>query len=804
METYEKEHLERVQTLASECVTFLKRNQDFPLSAPGRIALFGSGARRTVKGGTGSGDVNSRFVVSIEQGLENVGFSVVSKDWLDGYDRLRAEAREAFLESIRQEARKKHTQAVILGMGRVMKEPEYELPLSGVADCAIYVLSRNSGEGSDHLPEEGDILLSRTEIRDILAAKEKYQKFMLVLNVGGPVDLTPILDVENILLLSQLGAVTGVVFADILLGKAVPSGKLTTTWAAWEDYPTVGDVIQPEEVRYKEGVYVGYRWFDSVEKTPLFPFGFGLGYTDFSVEKSAVSVEGDTVRIDTVIRNTGSFMGKEVVQVYVSLPWGKLDQPFQTLAGFGKTGLLQPGECETVSVSFRLRELACWDDEQSALMLEKGAYLLRVGTDSRHTQTVAALTLKDDVIVRKLSHVGGRPDFSDWQPEKRSPAIPEGIPVLPIDPAAYSDLSWPVPHRPSDYARGFVSALSDEDLIRLCIGRFSKGFAFASVIGTASQSVAGAAGESCGDIPSLPPLVMADGPAGLRLNPHYYQDAKGNHPVGSNLPSDFADLMSPTLMKLLSALTPKPKGKIYEQYCTAIPIGTALAQSWNADVLEACGDIVGSEMERFGIHLWLAPAFNIHRTIRCGRNFEYYSEDPLLSGKMAAALTRGVQKHPGCGVTVKHFCCNNQELNRNSSSSNLSERALREIYMKPFEICLREAAPAALMSSYNLVNGVHSIERKDLIQTVLRDEWGWSGLVMTDWVIASVTEKGKYPCAQPAPAIAAGNLFMPGGQADYSKALKALKGKDRAYSLSREEAESCAAQVVDAVRRLIG
>ena len=251
---YEKEHNARLRMLAPECTVLLKKNGDFPLPSAGQIALYGSGARLTIKGGTGSGDVNSRYYVTAEQGLREAGFTVTSGKWLDAYDAIRAQAKKAFIAEVTRIARQKKTMPVLEGMGRVMMEPEYQLPLDAQGDTAVYVLARNSGEGNDRKPEAGDVKLTKTEIRDILECSRRYSRFMLVLNVGGVVDLTPVNQVPNILILSQLGVVTGEVLADILLGKANPSGKLTTTWTSWEDYSSIGNFGDPADTYYKEGI----------------------------------------------------------------------------------------------------------------------------------------------------------------------------------------------------------------------------------------------------------------------------------------------------------------------------------------------------------------------------------------------------------------------------------------------------------------------------------------------------------------------------------------------------------------------
>lgn len=801
----EKKHIAVMRRIAPECMVLLKKNGDFPLAQAGRIAIYGSGARRTLKGGTGSGDVNSRFFVTVEQGLENAGFTVTTKGWMDAYELERQKAYAAFVADIKRQAKEQHTQAIFLGMGAVMPEPAYELPLDGEGEAALYVLSRVSGEGNDRKNEEGDIKLNPTEIRDILACQRKYEKFMLVLNVGGMVDLSPVQEVENILLMSQLGVAMGDALADVILGKAYPSGKLTTTWGKAEDIAAIDDFGGRDDTRYHEGIYVGYRWYDSAGRKPLYPFGYGLGYTDFSYGEASVSIEGTSVTVKATVQNIGKHPGKEAVQLYVTAPWGKLDQPYQKLVGFAKTGELAPGEGAEITISFQMEDIASFEEAAASCILEAGNYILRVGSSSADTRICGAVHIGQEIVVRKLSNVGGKPDFTDWKPECTwADEDISGVPVLELDAAAFANISWPVPYQVSEETKKTVQSLSDEDLVRLVIGNFGEGGSL-SVIGAASTTVAGAAGESCGKVNGIPKLIMADGPAGLRLSQQYTKDEKGAHAVGSTMPAGFEDFMSGFVVWLMRLGDRKPKGKVFEQFCTAIPIGTALAQSFNMELCETCGDVVGAEMELFGVNLWLAPAFNIHRSVLCGRNFEYCSEDPLVSGLVGAALTRGVQKHPGCGATVKHFCANNQEYNRYQSNSILSQRALREIYMKGFEICLRDGKPAALMTSYNLLNGTHVSERSDLLKTFLREEQGWDGVIVTDWVVNGLhNKKSKYWIEEAAPTIQAGNnIFMPGSAANYNQVLTAMRGKNKKFSLTREEVEYCAGHVVEVARRLM-
>ena len=799
MNDYEIFGAETVRRLAPGCTVLLRSNGAFPLDAPCPIALYGSGARRTVKGGTGSGEVNSRSSLSVEQGLQQAGFTVTTGFWLDSYDGVVAGAKKDFLASLRKKAKEQHTQAAVSFMGAVMPEPEYNIPLRGHGDVAVYVLSRIAGEGSDRQAVPGDILLTETEVRDILALREQYAKFLLVLNVGGVVDLSPLGAVENILLLSQLGAETGGVLADLLLGKAYPSGKLAATWAAWEDYAGPGDFGGRDNTRYREGVYVGYRWFDTVEKAPLFPFGFGLSYTRFALKNGSVTVEGENVSAAVTVENIGDRPGREVVQAYVSCPAGKLDKPYQVLAAFRKSRELQPGDKEELTLSFSLRDLASFDESRHAWLLEKGDYVLRIGADSRATTVAAKLRLDGEAVAGQVLPCFGKPGFRDWQPEQKKRPAPRSGKVIPVSAAAIppiypNERSWPI--------ESAVRALSDEELARLNVGAYDPMGMAGDIIGSAGKTVAGAAGQTADSVPGFPSLVMADGPAGLRLSPEYILNETGAHSLGPSVPESVRELLPPVATGLLALLKKQPQGELKEQYCTAIPIGSAIAQSWDPDLAEACGDLVGSEMERFGVHLWLAPALNIQRDIRCGRNFEYFSEDPLLTGAFAAALTRGVQKHPGRGVTIKHFAANNQETNRYNSNSRVSERAMREIYLRGFGIAVRQAAPKAVMTSYNLINGTHSSERRDLLEDVLRGEFGFDGIVMTDWIImgGTVDKKSAFPGPRADRIAAAGNdLTMPGGAADVKAILKGL----REGTVTREQLEINASRLLRLIRDLM-
>lgn len=791
---YERAHAETVRALGAECTVLLKTDGAFPLDGPCPVALYGSGARNTIKGGTGSGEVNSRYSITVEAGLEEAGFTVTSKDWLDAYDQTRAAAQGAFYQALFAAAANDMS-AGIAAMGAVMPEPEYELPLNCTVDTAIYVLGRISGEGSDRNPVRGDVLLTETEVRDILELNRSSKNFILVLNTGGVVDLSPVMEVRNILVLSQLGTETGRILADLLLGKAFPSGKLTTTWAAWGEYPAMGDFGDINDTHYTEGVYVGYRYFNAVGKKPLFPFGYGIGYTTFSVVPGAVSADGDRITVQATVTNTGSRPGKETVQVYVQPPQGKLDKPM-ALAAFAKTETLNAGASETVSISFPLRDIASYDESISAWVLEPGRYAVLAGTSSADLVPAAAVDLDAGVVTMQCRPCGGKPNFTDWTPD-RIPAPAEDYPIQ-LNVSASSIPTETVVYDTPRAIDPITDSLTDEELAYLCIGAFDPNAAGMSIIGNAGQTVAGSAGESYGKLADkgIPALVMADGPAGLRLSREYYKDADGAHSLGTTMPESILAMIPPEMQPKAPEIT----GPVYDQYCTAIPIGTAIAQSWNPALAEACGDLVGDEMERFGVHLWLAPALNIHRDIRCGRNFEYFSEDPLISGVFAAAITKGVQKHPGCGTTVKHYCCNNQENNRYFSNSQVSERALREIYLKGFGIAVRDSQPHALMTSYNLLNGEHISQRKDILEDILRDEFGFRGLVMTDWVFPMPNE-GCHPGPCAAKITAAGNdIAMPGTSMD----LESIKAGLQDGTVTRERLQIDASRTIRIAKMLAG
>lgn len=830
VQSFEIEHAKKVRNLSPECTLLLKSNGLLPISDLKKVALFGSGARNTIKGGTGSGDVNVRHFVTVEEGFANAGIEVVSKKWLDEYDEVVAKERTKFVAKIKEEAKASGKPTVMFAMGKTMAEPEYELSLGYDAKTAVYVLARNSGEGADRNIVPGDINLTNTEIKDIKALNSKYENFVLVLNVGGLIDLTSVSDVENILLLGQLGQETGNVLVDLLIGKSYPSGKLTTTWAPIADYPSTEGFANPDDTEYSEGVYVGYRYFDTVKKAPTYPFGFGLSYTDFEVKPIDISVEKSNVTVTAEVKNIGNFSGKEVVQIYVSAPEGKLDKPYQELVAYSKTKELKPGDSERLDIFFDATSMASYDMDIASYILEAGKYIIRVGNCSSNTQIAGVINLGETIEISKHKNICNGLEFKDKVFKRTLNDDLTGIKeiTLTADSIVYktfkyqpepseiktdkAGLTWnDVKNNPS-LINDFVANLSNEQLTYLSLGQFNEEGGMGSIIGSASETMAGAAGETTAKLKKLavPTLVMADGPAGIRVCTQY-KLVNGKAKGMDNPLADFEEFVDEDMLSMMATSEePSEEEKnapINYIYCTAIPIGTELAQSWNVNVAEECGDIVGEEMEMFGVNLWLAPALNIHRSPLCGRNFEYYSEDPLISGKVAAAITRGVQKHNGCGTTIKHFACNNQETNRMRSNSILSERALREIYLKGFEIAVKESQPKALMTSYNLINGEHSCNSRDLITCALRDEWGYEGIVMTDWYVTSTIMSGdiayKHPEASAAGCIYAGNdITMPALSTDKADILESIGSDTAKYPIQRAHLQSTGKRVLEKILEL--
>ncbi len=830
----EMKNTERVRRIAAEGMVLLENKGVLPLKADGRsLAVFGNGVRRMVKGGTGSGDVNSRTVVNIEQGLESAGFQIATKNWLDRFDAACTEYGAQYMAEFQAILKEQGWAGVNWALENPYRDPDVpEISPEDIQgtdrSLALYVIARTSGEGADRKETPGDYELSEREIENLKTLTAWYEHTVVILNVGGVIDtkfLRTRQGIDAVLLMSQPGCAGGHSLADVLTGRIAPGGRLTATWAEdYSDYPFADSFSylssDLDDSYYREGIYVGYRWFDSFNIRPAYPFGYGKSYTDFTMTVKRTQICGDSIRVSVLVRNAGTeYTGRETVQAYVSQPQGKLDKPYQVLAGFARTGELAPGEEETVEVEFPICSLASYDEESAAYVLEQGTYYIRVGSHSRNTHIAAALELDETFITEQLENkvrpdcdlnvVHADPDkFYTYPSENAEKAAAPQLEVIsatiPTRTADYSaapaelrtDKTAPVTLE--DVVKGnatlddLTAQLGIPELAALVIGASRGGFGGISTVGAASNSVPGAAGDTTSELADkygITNLVLADGPAGLRLSRSFVTDGQGNVVPGLG-ESAFGNLFD--MLGVPAAQRPENAVDHY-QYCTAIPIATLLAQTWDPALIEEAGDIVGGEMEELGVDLWLAPGMNIHRNPLCGRNFEYYSEDPLLSGVCAAADTRGVQQHPGRGTTIKHFALNNQEDNRSHCNSHCSERALREIYLKGFEIAVKASAPLSLMTSYNLVNGIHAANHRELLTDILRSEWGFKGLVMTDWGTTEAKEGFKYGSSSAALCVKAGNdLTMPGSQEDVDDVIGAL-GKE----LTLAELQACARRVLE-------
>ena len=802
---YEAPHRELARKAAREGIVLLKNEGHvLPLKEGSRVALFGAGAGKTMKGGTGSGDVNEREAVSIYQGMVNAGFQITTADWVKAYDKIYDDARIAWRDEIVAKAAGNAMKFFNVYSSIPFYPPTGPKAEKTDTDTAIYVISRIAGEGSDRFNKAGDYYLTDEEKEMLKDICENYEKVIVAVNTGGLVDLSFMDEYDNIrglLYIVQPGMEGGNAFADVISGKVSPGGKLTDSWAfSYEDYPNSGTFSHNngnvDDEYYEEGIYVGYRYFDAFDVPVRYGFGYGISYTDFQVETLSVSVEGKEkpeVNVLVKVTNTGKeYSGREVVQVYVSAPEGKLEKEYRRLCGFAKTKELAPGESGELTVSFPVYRMASYEESTAEWVLEAGAYGVWVGNSLGESRLSGMLQLAERKTLVKvdnicplkaelkelsLSEEKRKARYEAWVQEGKEKGLSMtelNLSAVTTEGIDYAD----APEDAEEEAVKLVDKLTVEQMILLATGDPGKGQG--SNLGAAGISVPGSAGEtsSCAREQGIASIVLTDGPAGLRLNSTYY--VKDGQIV--KLPFEAS------VEHGIFAPDKEYEGEKYYQYCTAIPVGALLAQSWDEELIEEVGKIMGDEMIRFSTDLWLAPGMNIHRNPLCGRNFEYYSEDPLVSGKIAAAMTRGVQSVAGCGTTIKHFACNNQEDNRKGSNSILSERALREIYLKGFEIAIKESHPLSIMTSYNLINGVHAANNYDICTKAARKEWGFDGAIMTDW---TTTENDK-DCTAAGCMRAGNDLVMPGQPADHENIRKELAEG----TLSEKELRDCIVRLV--------
>lgn len=721
---------------AAEGAVLLKnQNQVLPLSCGTRVSLFGRGQIQWFYTGYGSGgDVNKPYAVSLLEGLRACPTLKVNENLAQVYEKWDKENP--------------------IDHGFWGHWPRFypDMPLTAElvreaaqqSDCAVVTIGRSSGEDRENALEKGSFYLTDSERKMLSMVTESFPKTVVLLNIGSIMDLswTDEFDgkIDAVLLVWQGGMESGNAAADLLSGSVTPCAKLTDTVAkAYENYPSAADFGGKDYNFYTEDIYVGYRWFETFQKADvLYPFGFGLSYTDFSRTFNACRETDDGFSFDCTVQNIGEkYSGKEVLAVYLEKPCGALGNPARVLVGFAKTKTLAPQESETLTVTVPRSLLSSYDDSgraghKSAYVCEAGDYVFYLGGDVRAAEPIWTYTQDETLVVEQLAEAAAPTEpFSIIQAiEKNGVRVPKKAPI----PTAVRDLrtrilsnlpkAYPQTgdrgYKLADVREGkvsmadFVAQLNLEELEAISRGAYRM---------NSPLGAPGNAGVYGGVLESLrkkgvPPVTTTDGPSGIRL---------------------YAS-------------------------CSLLPIGTLLASTFDTMLVEEVYRAEGAEMCKKGTDVLLAPGMNIHRNPLCGRNFEYYSEDPLVTGKIAAAAVRGLQSN-GVSACPKHFACNNQEFCRNRNDSRLSERALREIYLKGFEICVKEAAPQAIMTSYNRINGVHGHYHYDLCTTVLRGEWGYEGCVMTDWWMRS-EKSHEFPRLkdQAYRVRAQVDVLMPGGE----------------------------------------
>lgn len=732
--TGSREHIALSKNAAKEGMVLLK-NKDgvLPLKKGSKIALFGKATFDYVKGGGGSGDVTVAYTRNLYEGLKDKAGHV--------------EIFEELASFYRENVKEQYAQGREPGMTVEPEVPEQLLKkASAFADTAVISICRFSGEGwdrksiydrksrednlaiagqeekqedRDELFEDGDFYLTHAERAMVEAVKRCFERIVVVMNVGGMVDTDWFAaedKIQSVLMAWQGGIEGGLAAAELLIGEGNPCGKLTDTFAKrLEDYPSTYNFHESDDyVEYTDDIYVGYRYFETIpgaaEKVN-YPFGFGLSYTRFSLSAPVVEKRDNYLRVKVDVCNMGDMAGKEVVQVYYSAPQGRLGKPARELAAFRKTRLLQPGESQTIALQFQINDMASYDDlgkvAKAAYVLEKGEYRFYVGTSVRDTvEDNFVMVLEEDVITQQLSSKMapsqlGKRMLADGRYEE----LPQGKPVdtdasvFPSKlPAEEADGVTPVVrYRGSYHLWGNADKrpkLIDVAEGRMTLDEFTAQLPMEQLAellgGQPNTGVANTFGY--GNLPDygVPNIMTADGPAGVRIAPQ------------------------------CGVCT------------TAWPCSTMLACTWNPELVEEIGAAGGAEAKENNLGAWLTPAVNIHRSPLCGRNFEYYSEDPYLTGKMAGAMVIGIQSNH-VAATVKHFALNNKETNRRESDSRASERAIREIYLKAFEIIVKEAKPWSIMSSYNIINGHRASENREMLEDILRGEWGFDGMVTTDW-----------------------------------------------------------------------
>ncbi len=717
------------QAVAEGCVLLENEGQALPLRDGERVAVFGRMAFHYYKSGLGSGGlVNTRYVVGILDALKACEGVHLDEKLMGIYE-------DWIMENPYDEGQ---------GWGRVpwcqkeMDVTEEMLDCARRDDVSLVVIGRTAGEDQDNNAKAGSYCLTETEEDMIRRVCEVSERTVVVLNVGNIIDMSWVEKYrpQAVLYVWQGGQEGGNGVADVLTGNVCACGKLTDTIAAdIKDYPSTENFGDPFKNYYKEDIYVGYRYFETFARDKvLYPFGYGLSYTTFEMKAEVLKNTGDEITVSATVANTGELKGKEVVQVYVKVPQGKLGNPARKLIGFAKTKELEPGEQEKVCIVIPKYDMASYDDSgvtghKSCYVLEEGIYEIFVGSDVRSAVSVGCYEEEFRVIEELEEAYAPVEKFQRMKavlsPDGTYQAVTEDVPVRTIDPQERRANEIPETYvytGDKGYKlvdvldkkvsmEEFVAQISEEDLIAMFRGE-----------GMCSPKVTAGTAAAFGGVTDslnalgIPVGCCSDGPSGIRMD------------CGTK--------------------------------AFSLPNGTSLGCTFNVELVGALYEMTGKELRLNKIDSLLGPGMNIHRNPLNGRNFEYISEDPILTGRICAAQVKAMAKS-GIGSTIKHFCGNNQEVGRSTSDSVISERALREIYLKGFEIAVKEGGARSVMTTYGSVNGLWTAGSYDLCTTILRKEWGFQGIVMTDWWAKSNYEGHQAEVTAKAPMVAAQNdIYM--------------------------------------------
>ena len=704
-------YIEKSAETVSEGIVMLEnKNHALPLSADEEVAVFGRIQLHYYKSGTGSGGlVNVSKVMGINEGLMERGVKI-NKDLLEVYTKWDKQNPFDKGKGWGQEPWSQKEMPV---------EDSLAMQISQKCNTAIVIIGRTAGEDQDLKNEKGSFLLSDTEEQMLSTVRKHFKKMIVLLNVGGIIDMNFVrkYSPDSVLYIWQGGMIGGLGTADVLTGRVNPSGKLPDTIGySVSDYPSDKNFGDKKRNFYAEDIYVGYRYFETfaAEKV-MYPFGFGLSYTKFDIKITSGEICSDKVKLNVFVKNTGEKSGKEVVQIYAVSPQGTLGKPAKVLCGFEKTKLLAPGEQQEISFEIDFYDFASYDDSGKTghpycYVLEKGEYKLLAGNSVRNCQESISFEISETKVIQQLTQAMApvlsfkriKPFFADGKFSVEY----ENAPLCEVDEEKriLSNLPAEISYKGdsgiklSDVKNGknsmeeFIAQLSDYDLSCLVKGE-----------GMGSTRVTAGTASAFGGVTKklsemrIPCGCCSDGPSGMRFD----SGAKA----------------------------------------FSLPNGTLIASTFNKNIVTELFEFLGMEMYANKVDCILGPGMNIHRHPLNGRNFEYFSEDPYLTGTLAAAELKGLHSHGVTGA-IKHFCANNQESERNNIDSVISERALREIYLKGYEIAVRKGQADSVMTSYNGVNGLWSAGNYDLCTTVLRKEWGFKGIVMTDWW-ANINNRGK-------------------------------------------------------------